>query len=257
MNKNPALLPILEPREVNAFLQRVPMAVDRGHFADFVLGFPHKYLASTPATEVLKHYMLMEALRDKAVISSLSRETALSRLCLVARDRRALFSRLAGALSSFGMNIVGAEAFANANSLVLDTFTFADPQNRFADDSQRRQFQVFLEHVVEGKEDVAPKLAERLALVRRALAEEPLAAAFEDDTHPQATAVTVSGSNHFGLLYLLSRSFADGGYDIEIAYVETPDGRVRDQFFLTRGGLKLTSAMKDEVAARIRSLGGG
>jgi [protein-PII] uridylyltransferase len=253
--KNPALLPILEPREVNAFLQRVPMAVDRGHFADFVLGFPHKYLAATPAAEVLKHYMLMEALRDKAVISSLSREASLSKLCLVARDRSALFSRLAGALSSFGMDIVGAEAFANANSLVLDTFTFADPRSRFADDGERRQFQVFLEHVVEGKEDVAPRLEDRLPAVRRALAAEPLLAAFDDEIHPEATAVTVSGANHFGLLYLLSRSFSEGGYNIEIALVETPDQRVRDQFLLTRDGGKLTEAMKADLAARIEGLG--
>ncbi len=74
--KHLALRPIVEPREVGAFLQRVPLAVDRGHFIDFVLGFPHKYLAGTPAAEVLKHYVLMEALRDKAVISSLSRVTS-------------------------------------------------------------------------------------------------------------------------------------------------------------------------------------
>ena len=253
--KNPALLPIVEPREVGAFLQRVPMAVDRGHFIDFVLGFPHKYLAGTPAGEVLKHYMLMEALRDKAVISSLSREGSFSKLCLVARDRSALFSRLAGTLSSFGMDIVGAEAFANANSMVLDTFTFADPQRRFADDTQRRQFQVFLEQVVEGKEDVAPKLQEKLAAVREILRREPLDVAFDDDAHPDATAVTISGPNHFGLLYLLSRSFSEGGYNIEIAVVETPDERVRDQFYLTRQGGKLTPAMQADLAARIAGLG--
>lgn len=253
--KNPALLPILDAKEVNAFLQRVPLAVDRGHFADFVLGFPHKYLAGTPAGEVLKHYMLMEALRDKPVISSLSRESSLSKLCLVARDRRALFSRLAGTLSSFGMDIVGAEAFANASAFVLDTFVFVDPENRFADDSQRRQFQVFLEQVVEGKEDVAPSLEERLAAVRRALAAAPLAATFDDDAHPDATAVTVSGANHFGLLYLLSRCFSEGGYNIEIAFVETPDDRVRDQFWLTRDGAKLTAAMREDLAVRIATLG--
>ena len=253
--KNPALLPIQQPHEVNAFLQRVPLAVDRGHFADFVLGFPHKYLVSTPAGEVLKHYMLMEALRDKAVISSLSREAALSKLCLVARDRGALFSRLAGALSAYGMDIVGAEAFANANSRVLDTFTFVDPQNRFADDSERRQFQVFLEKVVDGTQDVGPRLEERLVQVRRALAEEPLTLSLDDDVHPEATAVTVSGANHFGLLYLLSRTLAEGGYNIQIAYVETPDARVRDQFYLTAGGAKLSAEMKQDVAARVAGLG--
>jgi UTP:GlnB (protein PII) uridylyltransferase len=252
---NLGLLPIKDARDVTAFLQRVPLAVDRGHFVDFVLGFPHKYLAGTPAAEVLKHYMLMETLRDKAVISSLSREGPHSKVCLVARDRRALFSRLAGTLSSYGVDIVGAEAFANANSMVLDTFVFADPQKRFAEDVQRRQFQVALELAVEGKEDIAPRLRERLDPVQRALAGEPLQVTFDDDMHPEATAVTVSGTNHFGLLYLLSSSFAEGGYNIEIAYVETPEDRVRDQFLLTRNGRKLDAEHQADLRARIARLG--
>jgi UTP:GlnB (protein PII) uridylyltransferase len=252
---NSALLPITEPKEVTAFLQRVPLAVDRGRFADFVLGFPHRYLAATSAGEVLKHYMLMECLREKPVISSLSREDALVKLSLVASDRSALFSRIAGALSSFDMDIVEAEAFANANAFVLDTFRFADATRRFNDDSERRRFQVVLEEVVEGKVDVAPALEARLVSARAALRAEPLEAAFDDTAHPDATAVVVSGANHFGLLHLVSRSFADGGYNIEMAYVETPDGRVRDQFFLTKDGGKLTPPMQQDVRARLAHLG--
>jgi UTP:GlnB (protein PII) uridylyltransferase len=252
---NSALLPITEPKQVTAFLQRVPLSVDRGRFADFVLGFPQKYLLATAAGEVLKHYTLMECLRDKPVISSLSREDPFVKLSLVASDRSALFSRIAGALSSFDMDIVGAEAFANANAFVLDTFTFADAQHRFNDDSERRRFQVVLEEVVEGKADLAPTLAARLAAVREALRAEPLETTFDDDAHPEATAVVVSGANHFGLLHLVSRGFADGGYNIEMAYVETPEGRVRDQFYLTRDGGKLTASMQHDVRARLARLG--
>jgi UTP:GlnB (protein PII) uridylyltransferase len=252
---NSALLPITEPKEVTAFLQRVPLFVDRGRFDDFVLGFPQKYLAATPAGEVLKHFMLMECLRDKPVISSLTREDPFVKLSLVASDRNALFSRIAGALSSFDMDIVGAEAFANMNAFVLDTFTFSDPRRRFADDAERRHFQVLLEEVVEGKTDIAPALEARLAPVRAALQAEPLETAFDQAAHPEATAVVVSGANHFGLLHLVSRTFAEGGYNIEMAYVETPEGRVRDQFYLTKDGGRLTPSMSDDVRLRLARLG--
>src|SRR5688572_16494755 len=158
--------------------------------------------------------MLMQALREKPVISSLSRDGVLSKLCLVARDRRALFSRIAGTLSSFGLDIVGAEAFANESSLVLDTFAFVDGQDQFADDARRRQFQVLLEAVVVGTTDVAPLVEERLRAVRRDLAADPLAVTFDRDAHPEATAAGISGRDHFGLLYLLSRSFSEGGFNI-------------------------------------------
>jgi len=44
------------------------------------------------------------------------------RLTLVAADRPFLFASVAGTLSSFGMNILKAEAFANRRGTVLDTF---------------------------------------------------------------------------------------------------------------------------------------
>ena len=101
-------------------------ALDAARFMGFARGFPKRYLEKTPPLEVVRHYGLMEALGRRAVITSLAREGALWQLCVVARDRSFLFARIAGSLSAFGMNIVAAEAFANANALVLDTFRFAD-----------------------------------------------------------------------------------------------------------------------------------
>jgi len=46
-------------------------------------------------------------------------------LTIVARDRPSLFASLAGAITSFGMDILKAEAFSNVNGLILDTFVFA------------------------------------------------------------------------------------------------------------------------------------
>src|ERR1017187_10631751 len=48
-------------------------------------------------------------------------------LTLVAGDRPGLFASVAGTLSSFGMNILKAEAFSNRRGLALDSFAFADP----------------------------------------------------------------------------------------------------------------------------------
>ena len=47
-------------------------------------------------------------------------------LTVVAGDRPFLFASIAAALSSFGFNILKAEAFSNAHGKAIDTFTFAD-----------------------------------------------------------------------------------------------------------------------------------
>ena len=101
--------PITETLEVEALLDELPIAVERGHFIDFVRGFPRKYLVTTPRVEIVKHYFLMEGLKEKDIISSLSRGREFWKLSLVTRDRESLFSRICGCLSCFGMDIFEAQ----------------------------------------------------------------------------------------------------------------------------------------------------
>jgi len=250
---NVAFLPITEPAEVKAFLRTLPIAVDGEGFTRFVLGFPHRYLTQTPPVEFVRHYALMGSLASRATISSVAREGELWKLCLVAKDRKFLFARIAGTLSCFGMDIVRAEAFANANSLVLDTFVFADRERHFDDDAQRRRFQVFLEDFVEGKADLEAAMSRISDKV--APPEEPLSVTWDPEAHPSATRVVVEGSDRIGLLYLLSRCIAEEGYDVEMAYIDTPGHRVRDEFFLTRDGARLDAAMQSALGKRLAAPG--
>jgi [protein-PII] uridylyltransferase len=246
-------LPITEPEEVRAFLRKLPLAVDGQRFTRFVLGFPHRYLASTSPVEIVKHYALMGSLGGRAVISSLSREGPLWKMCLVARDRSFLFARIAGSLGCFGMNIVAAEAFTNANEVVLDTFTFADRAARFADEGERRRFQAFLEDVVEGKEDLEKALREQTEIVQ---APGPaLALQWDDDSHPAASRLSVEGRDRLGLLHLISRHLSEAGCSIEMAVIETPGERVRDEFYLTEDGGKVTAETKRGIGAALGRLG--
>jgi [protein-PII] uridylyltransferase len=252
MTEVPAL-PITEAKEVRAFLQNLPLAVDAQRFLQFALGFPHRYLIKTSPVEVVRHYGLMEALGgDRAVISSLAREEGLWRLCLVARDRSFLFSRIAGCLSSLGMSIVSAEAFANANAMVLDTFRFTDKRGAFEADSKRRAFQSLLEEVIEGKAE--PPALEAPGGARP---DGPYALDWSDAAHPQFTRLVVEGPDRFGLLHDLSRALSGAGCGIEIAYVDTPGVRVRDEFYLTRDGSRLDQEMRDQVASALAGVFGG
>ncbi|HSB60230.1 MAG TPA: hypothetical protein VLI67_00830 [Vicinamibacteria bacterium] len=238
-------LPITDEREVRAFLDRIPLAVDRERFTRFVLGFPHHYLAATSPVEVVKHFALVTSLGRRAVISALARESPLWKLVVVAADRRFLFSRIAGSLSFFGANILSAEAFANTESVVLDTFTLADQRGRFGDPEERRRFQAFLEGVIEGKVDL-----ER-TLQAESMWPEPgsmsLALEWDDAAHPSCTLLRLRGRDSFGLLYAVSRRLSAADCNIEIAHIETPGGEVRDEFYLTNDRLKLGAERKREL----------
>jgi [protein-PII] uridylyltransferase len=238
-------LPITDEREVRTFLDRIPLTVDRERFTRFVLGFPHHYLASTSPVEIVKHFALVTSLGRRPAISALAREGPLWRLVVVAADRSFLFARIAGSLSSFGANILSAEAFANTESVVLDTFTLSDPGGRLEDPEERRRLQAFLEGVIEGRVDLEQSL--------QAEAEWPepggvsLALDWNDAAHPTCTLLRLRGRDSFGLLYAVSRRLSAAGCNIEIAHIETPGGEVRDEFYLTKGGSKLTDDAKRDL----------
>lgn len=252
--QDPLYLPVSDEKEIVTLAEELPLAVDRQHFKSFVLGFPRKYLVSTPRMEIVKHYLLMEGLQGRPVISSISSEGNLWRMILVTRDRRALFSRSAGTLSCFGMNIVSAEAFANANLLVLDTFLVRDPEKHFAQEKQRRDFQQFLEDILESKIELEPVLRKRWPQVD-VEEDEQFEVELDNAAHPSATRLTLRGRDHFGLLYLVSRCIAQMGCNIEIASIETVGDRVHDQFYLTREGSKLDQEWQLQLQQRLARLG--
>ncbi len=245
-----AYLPITDEREVRTFLDRIPLAVDRERFTRFVLGFPHHYLAATSPVEIVKHFALVTSLGRRPAISALAREGSLWKLVVVAADRSFLFARIAGSLSSFGANIVSAEAFANTESVVLDTFTLSDARGRLEEPEERRRLQVFLEGVIEGRVDLEQ------ALQGESEWPEPggmsLALEWDDEAHPTCTLLRLRGRDSFGLLYAVSRRLSAAGCNIEIAHIETPGGEVRDEFYLTKGGAKLTDDHKRNLERTLR-----
>src|SRR5262249_54675949 len=241
-------LPITDEREVKAFLDRLPLAVDRDRFTRFVLGFPHHYLRSTLPVETVKHFALVESLGSRAASSSLAREGELFKLVVVAADRRALFAHLAGSLTVFGANIVSAEAFANTEGLVLDTFALSDQGGRFESPEERRRFQGYLESVIAGRVDLEKEIPEES---RPALASALLRLTWDDEAHPSASALRVTGRDARGLLHAMSRRLSEAGANIELAHIATEDREVRDSFYLTSRGGKLDAEAKKRVEAAL------
>jgi [protein-PII] uridylyltransferase len=242
-------LPITDAAEVQGFLASVPLVVERERFTRFVLGFPHHYLRATPPVEVLRHFGLVSALGRRLTATSLAREGGLWKLVVVAADRSFLFSRIAGSLSFFGANIVAAEAFGNTESVVLDTFTVKDTDGRFEQPEEGRRFQAFLDRVVDGRVDLEHELAAHGPPPRAALA-----LAWNDDAHPTATQLNVSGPDAIGLLHAITRRLSDAGCSIDIAHIDTRDGTIRDTFYLTAGGGKLVAPARKAVELALGGL---
>jgi len=163
-------------------------------------------------------------------------------LTMVAGDRPGLFASAAGLLSSFGMNILKAEAFANRRGLVLDTFTFADPnRNLDLNPSEVERLRATAERVISGKTEVRellrnrpkPALPSRKARIQARVS-------FDLQSGAAATLIEIVAEDRPGLLYDLASAISSNGCNIEVVLIDTQAHKAIDVFYVTEDGRKLS-----------------
>ena len=209
--------------------------------AGFLEGFPMRYLRTHSDAEVEAHMALRDKSRARGVAAEVERVDSAWRLTLVATDRPGLFASVAGTLSSFGMNILKAEAFSNRRGLVLDTFTFADPHRTLElNPSEMERLRTTAEKVILHKTDVRellrrrpkPKLPSRKAGIEARVC-------FDSEAGTTATLVEIVAQDRPGLLYDLASAMSLNGCNIEVVLIDTQAHKAIDVFYITADGKKL------------------
>lgn len=221
----------------------------------FLEGFPTRYLRTHTETEIDEHIQLEEKSRRKGVSVEVRRLDSAWQMTLVAADRPGLFAAAAGTLSSFGMNILKAEAFANRRGLVLDTFTFADPIRTLdLNPSEIDRLRGVAEKAVTGKIDVRdllrnrpkPSLPSRKARI-------PARVNINPEASSSATLIEIVAEDRPGLLYDLASAISSNGANIEVVLIDTEAHKAIDVFYVTANGQKLESEQQTVVADALRA----
>jgi [protein-PII] uridylyltransferase len=222
--------------------------------SEFLDGFPTRYLRTHTQSEIDAHLELERRSAKRGAAVDVRRLETAWQLTLVTNDRPGLFASAAGTLSSFGMNILKAEAFSNRRGLVLDTFTFADP-NRTLDlnPSEIDRLRNVTERVLAGKANVRdllrnrpkPKLPSRKAAI-------PARVSFNPDASATATLVEIVAQDRPGLLYDLASAISSAGGNIEVVLIDTEAHKAIDVFYVTAGGKKLDAEKQTAMAESLR-----
>ncbi len=208
---------------------------------EFLEGFPTRYLRTHSAEEIAADAALAERSAGKGVAFSLEHDKGVYHLRMITRDRPALFAHVAGALASFGMNILKAEAFANTQGQVLDTFAFADPIRTLElNPGEDERMLGVLERVVLGKTDLDQLLRgrPRPALPSRKAAIAP-SVAFDQEASSHATLIEITAQDRPGLLYDVARTLSAAACSIDIVLIDTEAHKALDVFYVTWNGGKL------------------
>lgn len=221
--------------------------------AEFIKGFPVRYLRVHQPAEIEAHLQLYEASRPTGVALQLERMQHAYRLTVVARDMPFLFASLAGALSSFGLDILKAEAFSNAQGLILDTFIFADPKRTLEQNpSEAERLQDLIRRVTLGKTDGQKLLRNRTQHEHRKRAAEPVVH-FDSNACETATLVEISADDRPGLLCSLAAVFSSAGCNIDVVLIDTKGHRAIDVFYVAYEGRKLTPEIQAMLHEKLRA----
>jgi [protein-PII] uridylyltransferase len=237
-------------RELSARIKQPDIATNPA-LVKFLEGLPPRYLRTHSEEEISEHLRMEREGGHRGVQVSLKKSEAWV-LTVVAGDRPYLFSATAAALSSFGFNILKAEAFGNARGTVIDTFSFADPaRNLDLNPSEKDDVVRTVTRAIRG-EITADNLLKRRPKIkpdRRAIAASRVNV--DNKASGSATLIEMAAQDRPGLLYDISAVISKRGANIEVVLVDTEAKRAIDVFYVTKAGAKLRDDEAKELADAI------
>ncbi len=233
----------------------LPAELSPQEFEHFLEGFPRRYLISTPAEEIYRHFAMALAVTQADPIQvHLTPLDGHHLLCVITRDRRRLFARIAGLISYFEMNIGRGHGFSNRAGLVLDIIEFSDPDGIMERETSKGDG--FLEML---RGAILDQLSVRQLLRRKeqSVLFRPATPSFEPRLTFQAsscggyTILELVAPDCLGLLYRITTQIAGLDCNIELVLINTEGHRAIDVFYLTYRGKKLDDERKSRLQREI------
>jgi len=166
-------------------------------------------------------------------------------------DRAGLFSKITGALSSVGLNILSAQIFTRNDGIVLDVFSVTNGRTgSLAEPEQTEKFDQLLRRVLSTEGVDLDTLIAKQKLARtlyQAYSGEQIPKQFtlDNEASESRSLVEVETEDRIGLLYTISQALAELHLNISAAKICTEKGAAIDSFYVSE-----ESGAKVDAAAR-------
>lgn len=214
--------------------------IDSVMVEEYFEAMPYKYILSTTSDKIANHIRLIGRLKEGSKLAlsvTHNFEMSCSELMVCTNDRSGIFSQIAGALTSKGINILGAQIFTRKDRIAIDTLQVASVEGtplvepKLWEEIERDLLDAIQgekeseEPVVQGKRylgfrsSTAPVVPTRVEINNRI-----------SDTH---TVVEVFTQDRLGLLYDITCALYRLGIDIYIAKITTEVNKAIDVFYVT------------------------
>ncbi len=218
-------------------------------FRNYLDGFPKRYLLTHSPAEISTHYRIYRRLGHSVAEISITKRDEYYELVLVTTDRPFLFAKIAGTISSWGMNILKADACANKSGVVLDSLRFSD---RFRtldhNPTETMRLKQKLVAAISGELDVADLMKRKFQPEKRPpKVRVETVIHLDNEVSSHSTLVEIVALDRPGLLYDISSTFAELGFNIDVGLIDTEGGTATDVFYVTQKGLKLSAEQQHRL----------
>jgi [protein-PII] uridylyltransferase len=214
-----------------------------GEIDRFLDRMPRGYLLTVEPERVARHVGTIAppvGAREVRAVHADGDRAGASELLVVARDRPGLLSWIAGSLSLAGLSILSAQVFTTIDGVAVDLFAVEGVWEEEVSERRWREFRGMLRRAVDGTISLESRVNEKRRWYPAPDEAVPVTVAVDNDASDFATVIEVGAPDRLGLLYDITRTFADLGLDVHLAKVATYEGRVVDSFYVREaGGAKL------------------
>ena len=201
----------------------------------FVLRMPRGYFLATEPAQAARHFRTIAPPIGANEVRSAA--TAGARpdtyeVLVVANDRPGLLSWIAGALAIGGISVLSAQVFTTGDGAAVDLFEVEGAFEAEITEARWREFRSTLRRTIEGSLSLEHRVEEKRRTYPPPRLRAPLTVRSHNDVSEFSTVVEVGAADRIGLLYDVTRTFADLQLDVHLAKVATYGGRVVDTFYV-------------------------
>jgi [protein-PII] uridylyltransferase len=220
----------------------------------FLQRMPRAYLLAVEPDRVARHYATIApavGAKDVRAVHFDGPRPGTYEVLVVARDRSGLLSWIAGALALAGMSILTAHVFTTDDGVATDLFEVEGVWEADVPEHRWREFRGMLRRAVDGSISLERRVDEKRRWYPAPRVPTPVTIAVDNDASDFSTVIEVGAPDRLGLLYDITRTFAELGLDVHLAKVATYEGRVVDSFYVRDA---LGPKLADDLDALDRAL---
>ncbi|HSJ50998.1 MAG TPA: ACT domain-containing protein [Actinomycetota bacterium] len=214
----------------SALASEPPENVDR-----FLLRMPRSYLLGLPVERIVEQFPLVtprlaaHEVRAHAVAGD---RPGTHVVTVVAEDRPGLLSQIAGALALAGLSILTAQVFTTDDGVAVDVFEVEGAFEEEVAERRWREFRGTLRKAIEGRLSLPYRVEQKRAHYPVPRHRVPVRVAVDNEASDFFTVIEVGATDRIGVLFDITRTFAELRLDVHLAKVATYGARVVDAFYL-------------------------